>query len=162
MTLFTSPALALVTDGCAEEALGVVHSLLEDPARSGLVNNVIFSTLLKGFAMSKQVERLFAVYAEMRERGIAVNTVTYNTLLDACARGGCMDRVPGLMAEMRAAGLAPDRITYSALAKGHCFSGDVDAAFAVLAEMRKRESSSPTRSSTIPCWTAAPRSTACR
>merc|ERR1719390_13807 len=87
--------------------------------------------------MTRQVERLFAVYAEMRERHIAVNTVTYNTLLDACARSGCMDRAPGLMAEMRAAGLAPDRITYSALAKGHCFAGDVDAAFAVLAEMRK-------------------------
>merc|ERR1719379_2299065 len=127
---------ALVMNGGAEEALGVVHRLLKDPERSGLVNNVIFSTLLKGFAMTKQVERLFAVYAEMRERGITVNTVTFNTLLDACARSGCMDRAPGLMAEMRAAGVSPDRITYSALAKGHCFSGDVDAAFAVLAEMR--------------------------
>merc|ERR1719390_165255 len=93
--------------------------------------------------MTRQVERLFAVYAEMRERGIVVNTVTYNTLLDACARSGCMDRAPALMAEMRAAGVAPDRITYSALVKGHCFSGDVDAAFAVLAEMQDTDSLVP-------------------
>merc|ERR1719161_1431640 len=124
-------------NGSAEEALSVVHRLLANPAKAGLVNNVIYSTLLKGFAMTRQVDRLFAVYTEMRERGITVNTVTYNTLLDACARSGCMDRAPSLMAEMREAGVTPDRITYSALAKGHCFAGDVDAAFAVLAEMRK-------------------------
>merc|ERR1719456_88994 len=93
--------------------------------------------------MTRQVERLFAVYAEMRERGITVNTVTFNTLLDACARSGCMDRAPDLMSEMRTAGVTPDKITFSALAKGHCFSGDVDAAFAVLAEMRKEGNFQP-------------------
>merc|ERR1719502_1402628 len=86
--------------------------------------------------MTRQVERLFAVYSEMRERGITVNTVTFNTLLDACARSGCMDRAPGLMAEMRAAGVTPDKITYSTLVKGHCFSGTIDAAFEVFQEMR--------------------------
>merc|ERR1719217_1734595 len=57
---------ALVTNGNAEEAFGVVHRLLADPAKAGLLNNIIYSTLLKGFAMTRQVERLFAVYAEIR------------------------------------------------------------------------------------------------
>merc|ERR1719389_734082 len=127
---------ALVMNGCAEDALGVVHRLLGNPARAGLVNNIIFSTLLKGFAMTKQTERLFAVYAEMCERGVPCNTVTYNTLLDACARCGCMGRAPELVTDMRAAGVTPDTITYSTLVKGHCFSGDIDEAFAVLKEMR--------------------------
>merc|ERR1719224_321521 len=87
--------------------------------------------------MTKQVERLFAVYAEMRERGVSCNTVTYNTMLDACARCGCMDKAPGLVADMRAAGIVADTITYSTLVKGHCFSGDIDTAFSVLEEMRK-------------------------
>merc|ERR1719389_147171 len=86
---------ALASNGCAEEALGVVHRLLKDPARAGVVNNIIFSTLLKGFAMTKQTDRLFTVYAEMRERDVTCNTVTYNTLLDACARCGCMGKAPG-------------------------------------------------------------------
>jgi len=127
---------ALVMNGCAEDALGVVHGLLSNPARSSLVNNIIFSTLLKGFAMTKQTERLFEVYAEMCERGVPSNTVTYNTLLDACARCGCMGKAPKLVADMRAAGLSPDTITYSTLVKGHCFSGDIDAAFTVLKDMR--------------------------
>merc|ERR1719379_2848007 len=85
---------ALVKNGCAEEALGVVHQLLRDPEHAGLVNNIIFCTLLKGFAMTKQVERLFAVYEEMKERSILRNSVTYNTMLDACARCGCMGKTP--------------------------------------------------------------------
>merc|ERR1719443_276246 len=127
---------ALAMNGGAEDALGVVHRLLRDPARAGVVNNIIFSTLLKGFAKTKQTERLFAVHAEMQERGIAGNTVTFNTLLDACAKCGCMDKAAGLLADMRAAGIAPDTITYSTLVKGHCFSGDIDAAFTVLSDMR--------------------------
>merc|ERR1719263_761156 len=61
---------ALVMNGAAEEALGVVNRLLKDPARAGVVNNIIFSTLLKGFAKTKQTDRLFTVYAEMQEHGI--------------------------------------------------------------------------------------------
>merc|ERR1719263_1199621 len=128
---------ALVMNGCAEDALGVVHRLLANPSRAGLVNNIIFSTLLKGFAMTKQTERLFEVYDEMCQRGVPSNTVTYNTLLDACAKCGCMGKAPKLVADMRTAGLSPDTITYSTLVKGHCFSGDIDAAFAVLKDMRE-------------------------
>jgi len=101
-----------------------------------LVNNIIFSTLLKGFGLTKQVDRLFTVYAEMRGAGIPCNSVTYNTMMDACARCGCMDRAFALLADMRAAGISPDKITYSTLVKGHCFSGDIDAAFSALKEMR--------------------------
>merc|ERR1719161_2094551 len=128
---------ALVKNGCVEDGLGVVHRLLDRPERASLVNNIIFSTLLKGFAMTKQTERLFNVYAEMCERGVACNTVTYNTLQDACARCGCMGKASKLVADMRAANVAPDTITYSTLVKGHCFSGDIDEAFAVLKDMRE-------------------------
>merc|ERR1719393_692995 len=127
---------ALASNRCAEEALSLVHRLLLDPKRASLVNNIIFSTLLKGFGLTKQVDRLFTVYAEMRGAGIPCNSVTYNTMMDACARCGCMDRAFALLADMRAAGISPDKITYSTLVKGHCFSGDIDAAFSALKEMR--------------------------
>merc|ERR1719207_490101 len=113
--------------------------LLRDSKRASLVNNIIFSTLLKGFGLTKQVDRLFAVYAEMRDTGISCNSVTYNTMIDACARCGCMDKAFELLADMRAAGISPDKITYSTLVKGHCFSGNIDAAFAVLQEMRDKD-----------------------
>merc|ERR1719199_400074 len=124
-------------NGCAGQALDVVHQLLRDPLRAHLANNIVFSTLLKGFSMTKQVDQLFKVYAEMQERGISSNTVIYNTMLDACARCGCMEKASSLVSDMHAASVVPDMITYSTLVKGYCFSGDVDAAFSVVREMRK-------------------------
>jgi len=134
---------ALVNNRRAEDAWDLVSRFMKDPSRADLVNNIIYSTLLKGFAMTKQADRLFAVYSEMRACGTAVNTITYNTLFDACARCGCMDRAPELVADMRALGVAKDTITYSTLVKGHCFAGDLDSAFTVLKEMRSETQRQP-------------------
>ena len=106
---------ALASNGCAEEALSLVHRLLGDSKRSSLVNDTIFSTLLQGFGLTKQVDRLFSVYVEMRRIGISCNSVTYNTMIDACARCDCMDKAFELLADMRAAGISPDKITHSNL-----------------------------------------------
>merc|ERR1719335_27116 len=127
---------ALVKNGCVEDAWHLVHDLLSDPTRKALVNNIIYSTILKGFAMTKQTERLFAVYAEIRDQGVQTNTITYNTMIDACARCCAMDRVPQLLADMKSADISPDQITYGTLVKGHCLSGSVDQAFEILAQMR--------------------------
>merc|ERR1719453_2942560 len=127
---------ALVKNHCVEDAWNLVHELMSDPSRKGLVNNVMYSTILKGFAITKQTERLFAVYAEIRDQGVQANTITYNTMIDACARCGAMDRVPQLLADMKSANICPDQITYGTLVKGHCLSGSVNQAFEILAEMR--------------------------
>merc|ERR1719375_196240 len=127
---------ALVKNRCVEDAWELVHTTLSDKSRHGLVNNVIYSTILKGFSMTKQTERLFAVYAEIRDQGVQANTITYNTMIDACGRCGAMDRVPQLLADMKSADISPDQITYGTLVKGHCLSGSVDKAFEILAEMR--------------------------
>jgi pentatricopeptide repeat protein len=127
---------ALVKNGCVDDAWNLLHDLLSDPARKALVNNIMYSTILKGFAMTKQTERLFAVYAEIRDQGVQANTITYNTMIDACARCGAMDRVPQLLADMKMANISPDQVTYGTLVKGHCLSGSVDQAFEILAEMR--------------------------
>jgi len=128
---------ALVKNGCVEDAWSLVHELLKDDSRRQYVNTVIYSTILKGFAMSKQTQRIFAVHAEMRERDVQCNTITYNTMIDACARCGTMDHVPKLLEEMRKTHVEPDIITYSTLVKGYCLSGDVDRAFQVLREMKQ-------------------------
>merc|ERR1719305_2097241 len=44
---------ALVKNGCVEDAWSLVNDLLKDESRRHLVNTVIYSTILKGFAMSK-------------------------------------------------------------------------------------------------------------
>jgi pentatricopeptide repeat protein len=127
---------ALVKNHCVEDAWDLIHTTLADPIRRSLVNNIIYSTVLKGFAMTKQNEKLFAVYAEIKKEGVEVNTVMYNTMINACVACGAMDRVPQLLADMKAANVKPDTITYSTVVKGHCLSGNVDRAFEVLAEMQ--------------------------
>jgi len=128
---------ALVKNGCVEDAWELLNTMLSNEDTSILVNTVIYSTVLKGFAMSKQSSRIFMVYEEMTKRGVQCNTISYNTMLHACARCGSMEQVPQLLEDMKAGGVDPDVITYSTIVKGYCLSGDVDRAFQVLKEMKR-------------------------
>merc|ERR1719217_212052 len=126
---------ALVNNGFPDEALSLVREMKEDDMCKDILNTVIYSTLLKGFAQARQPGRVQEVFEEMKEMGIACNTVSYNTMLDANARTGKMDRADELFREMVASGISPDVITYSTLVKGHCQAGDIDQGFQVLKEM---------------------------
>ncbi|KAF4751594.1 hypothetical protein FOZ62_006926, partial [Perkinsus olseni] len=111
-----------------------------DPPRdlvSGFLHGPLgrHSTVLKGFALSKQVDRVFDVYQEMVMNNIPLNTVSFNTIMDACARGGMMDRVSDIFRDMEVQGIEPDIITYSTVVKGYCLAGNVDRAFSVLRDM---------------------------
>merc|ERR1719191_1140104 len=128
---------ALVKNQAVDSAWQLLHELLQDEQLNTLVNTVIYSTVLKGFAMSKQVNKVFEVYTEMRTREVQCNTITYNTMLDACARCSSMDRVSQILEDMKACNVEPDIITYSTIVKGYCQSGDVDRAFKVLEDMKR-------------------------
>merc|ERR1719482_187288 len=128
---------ALVKNNAVDDAWHLLNTLLQDEKMCGLVNIVIYSTVLKGFAMSKQINKVFTVYSEMRKRGVQCNTISYNTMLDACARCSSMDRVSQLLEDMKESNVEPDIITYSTIVKGYCQAGDVDRAFEVLEEMKR-------------------------
>merc|ERR1719420_1262913 len=126
---------ALVNNGLPDEAFSLVREIREDETCKDILNTVIYSTLLKGFAQARQPGRVQDVFEEMQQMGIACNTVSYNTMLDANARTGKMDRADELFREMVASGVSPDVITYSTLVKGYCQAGDIDQGFQVLKEM---------------------------
>merc|ERR1719253_798605 len=126
---------ALVSNGFPDEAQQLVREILEDESSAEILNTVIYSTLLKGFAQARQPHRVQEVFEDMKRVGIACNTVSYNTMLDANARTGRMDRADELFRDMQASGVAPDVITYSTLVKGYCQAGDTDQGFQVLKEM---------------------------
>merc|ERR1719217_127717 len=126
---------ALVNNGLQEEAFELVREIREESEYSDILNTVIYSTLLKGFAQTRQPGRVQEVFDEMKQMGIACNTVSYNTMLDANARTGRMDRADELFREMQASGVSPDVITYSTLVKGYCQAGDIDRGYQVLNEM---------------------------
>merc|ERR1719379_1250066 len=126
---------ALVNNGFPDEALSLVREIKEDETCKDILNTVIYSTLLKGFAQARQPNRVQDVFEEMKQMGIACNTVSYNTMLDANARTGKMDRADELFRDMQACGVSPDVITYSTLVKGYCQAGDIDQGFQVLKDM---------------------------
>jgi len=132
---------ALVRCGEAPRAWDIIHKLQataehQQDQGSATVNTVIYSTLLKGFAAEKNIDKVFAVHDEMFKHGVPCNTITYNTMLDACAKCYTMSRAEQILSAMRAMSVQPDIITYSTIVKGYCLEGDVDKALVVLKEMR--------------------------
>jgi len=100
-------------------------------------NTIMYSTLIKGFANSRQPSRAMDMWREMQESKMPMNTVVYNALIDAQARVGLMDEVMLLVQSMGPHGCAPDVITYSTIVKGYCFKGNLDKAFEVLRDMQQ-------------------------
>merc|ERR1719160_639202 len=131
----TPTSITLVCISLPDEAFDLVSGIRDESEYADILNTVIYSTLLKGFAQSRQPGRVQDVFEEMKQMGIACNTVSYNTMLDANARTGKMDRADELFREMQASGVSPDVITYSTLVKGYCQAGDIDRGFQVLKEM---------------------------
>eukprot|EP00439_Symbiodinium_sp_Y106_P016001 s2042_g2.t1 len=126
---------ALVNCGAVDDAASLVHQTAAD-GLGFILNTVIYSSIIKGFAQAKQPEKCFDVLDEMEEQGIPGNTITYNTLLDACAKCGTMSRVPAVFENMRQRQVEPDRITYSTLIKGYCVAGELDCAFKLFDELK--------------------------
>lgn len=129
---------ALVANGCASEAWQLTQKMWNDPPTRALVNTVIYSSILKGFANAKETDKVMALYEEMKEHEIQPNTITFNTILNAFAQGGAMQRVPALLEDMKAAvpSVEPDIVTYSTIVKGFCNSGSLDRALKVLKDMK--------------------------
>merc|ERR1719181_2730417 len=129
---------ALVTNWCTADAWTLVQELRASGDTKELVNTVIYSTILKGFANAKETGKMMALYEEMKAHGIQPNNITYNTILNAFAQGGAMDRVPALLADMKNAvpPAEPDIVTYSTIVKGFCNSGNLDRALEILKDMQ--------------------------
>jgi pentatricopeptide repeat protein len=129
---------SLVANGCPSDAWQLARDMLDDESTRPLVNTVIYSSILKGFASARETEKVMAVYEEMRARDIQPNTITYNTIMNAFASNGQMHRVPALLEDMRTAvpAVNPDIVTYSTIIKGFCNAGNLDRAFGVLKDMK--------------------------
>jgi len=129
---------ALVANGCAFDAWQLTQKMWSVKESKPLVNTVIYSSILKGFAHNKENDQVLAVYKDMRAIGIQPNVITYNTILNSFAQGGAMNLVPGLLDDMKAADppVEPDIVTYSTIVKGFCNSSNLDRALAVLKDMK--------------------------
>mmetsp|Transcript_141132 Transcript_141132/g.249334 ORF Transcript_141132/g.249334 Transcript_141132/m.249334 type:complete len:1019 (-) Transcript_141132:38-3094(-) len=101
-------------------------------------NTIMCSTLIKGFANSRQPSKAMDMWREMQELRLPMNTVVYNSLIDSQARVGLMDEVGLLVQHMEPHGCTPDSITYSTIVKGYCYKGDLEKALEVLRNMQQQ------------------------
>jgi len=129
---------ALVANGYPDRAWELIQELWSSQEQRGVLNAVIYSTIIKGYVIAKQPETVMRLYDEMRSRGIQPNAITYNTILNALAQCRAMDLAPSLLQEMHDADprVEPDLITYSTVVKGYCAAGDLDKALELLKVMK--------------------------
>jgi len=134
---------AVVSNGDVEGGYELIQDLFEDEQCREQVNAVIYCSVLKGYARSRRMERVWTVWNEMLSRKIEPSVATFNAMIDACARNGRMDAVPDLLSNMKTRGLVSNLITYSTTIKGFCQRGEIRSAFSVLDEMRRTTSLKP-------------------
>merc|ERR1719160_1975110 len=101
---------ALVQNSDTEGAYDLVQQMQNDGHGKLVINDVIYCSLLKGFAREKKIVRAWAVFQEMKTHDLEISIVACNTLIDACARTSHMDRVPAILADMRKQGIKPNLI----------------------------------------------------
>jgi pentatricopeptide repeat protein len=126
---------ALVCNDRVEDAV----TLLRKWKSTITPNTIMFSTIIKGFANSRQASRALDMWREMCDLGLTFNIVVYNALIDSQARVGAMDEVTKLVQSMEPNGCSPDNITYSTIVKGYCVKGDLDKAFEVFRSMQSNK-----------------------
>merc|ERR1719284_45446 len=91
---------AIVNNGDTEGAFDLIHQMQEDEQCRDILNSVIYCSVLKGFTREKKIDRVWAVYEEMKERSVDLSIVMYNTIIDACARSGRMEHLPKILEDM--------------------------------------------------------------
>jgi pentatricopeptide repeat protein len=125
---------ALVSNERVDEAAEFLRSV----KKKYPLNTVIYSTLIKGFAITRNAGAAWEAFEDMKAENIAPNLVTMNTLIDAHARAGKMDKCAEILGSMKEYfGIEPDRITYSTIVKGFCMMGHIDQAVAVMESARR-------------------------
>merc|ERR1740138_79251 len=134
---------AIVRNGDTEGAYDLIHQMQDDEQCKDVLNSIIYCSVLKGFTRERKIDRVWAVYKEMKEQKAELSIVTYNTLIDACARCGRMDHLPTILEDMKTHGAQPNVITFSTMLKGHCQNGDVQSGFAILNQIRKDPNLTP-------------------
>jgi len=128
---------AIVNNGDTEGAYDLIHQLRNDEQCRDIINSIIYCSVLKGFTRERKIDRVWAVYEEMKEVKAELSVILYNTIIDACARCGRMEHLPTILGDMKMNCAKPNVITYSTMVKGHCQNGDVQSGFKILEEMRQ-------------------------
>merc|ERR1719203_1187213 len=85
---------ALVLNGDTQAGYELLTALRLNPQTRGLINSVMYGSVLKGFSHLKRFDQVWAVYEEMLAEKVEFTIATFNSLIDACARNCESARIP--------------------------------------------------------------------
>merc|ERR1719301_30431 len=114
-----------------------VPQLLEDMKESKVEPDIItYSTIVKGYCLSGDVDRAFEVLEEMkRDNKFAPDEILYNSLLDGCAKQHRVEEAVKLLDDMKQSGVTPSNYTLSILVKLMGRARRLNEAFALIEEL---------------------------
>eukprot|EP00933_Yihiella_yeosuensis_P083741 TRINITY_DN97_c0_g1_i1.p1 TRINITY_DN97_c0_g1~~TRINITY_DN97_c0_g1_i1.p1 ORF type:complete len:878 (+),score=204.69 TRINITY_DN97_c0_g1_i1:230-2863(+) len=139
---------ALVANSKCDAAWKLIGEISKSPEYHKSVNSITFATLIKGFASSRQHERVLEVVEMMKSQSIdsttsrnyqSLNTVIYNTIINSLVHLGRTDEITNILEDMQNASppVSCDIVTYSTIIKGYCHSGQLEKALEMWESMKK-------------------------
>ena len=96
-----------------------------------------YSTVVKGFSKSKDMEKVFDIYQFLKNsKEFVLDEVIYNTVLDACAKTGNYSLAMEVIEDMNKSTIKKSNVTYSILIKIFSNNKEDEKAIKVFEEMK--------------------------
>ncbi|CAA3020790.1 pentatricopeptide repeat-containing At2g31400, chloroplastic [Olea europaea subsp. europaea] len=141
----------LLDAACNGGHIDVAFDIMSEmPTKKILPHEVTYSTIIRGCAKARKLNRALSLFSEMKceealnigkemeSMGIKNDVVTYNALLDGFGKQGMYDRVKELFAKMKAENLLPNLLTYSTLISVYSKEGLYRDAIEVYREFKQQ------------------------
>jgi pentatricopeptide repeat protein len=134
-------------DCCVEcndvKKMDEIYESIKDKANEDDENNpqpdlITYSTVIKGYARNKNMEKVFDIYQFLNTNStFQMDEVIYNSILDGCAKTQNLEKALTVYEDMQKNGVKRSNVTYSILVKLYANNKMEDKALQVLDEMIK-------------------------
>jgi len=125
---------ACVKGGDLATAEALLHEII-DPRSPNQPDLITFSTLLKGYCHSGDLDKALQLAEAIKAHGLHADELVYNTLMDGCVKANDVTAGIGLFEEMVHAGMRPSTITSSILVRLYQRAGYEDDAMQVVEQL---------------------------
>jgi pentatricopeptide repeat protein len=114
----------------------VKERFIEDENNNPQPDLITYSTVIKGYARAKDMDKVFDIYQFLRSRNdFQLDEVIYNSILDGCAKTNNLDKALSVYEDMRNSNVKRSNVTYSILVKLYANAKMEDKALQILDEM---------------------------